>query len=153
MISPSGPFGPFPSAPAQGGRSRLGAVAAATVAFVLAASPAVAEVCHKIEEARAGWLVFIALLATVAFMSASAYRKLWPAILAAGLMFFLAAASLYDLATGDALETAAWAEGCGRTALALDVLAGCGLLLLGALGLRVAARRAADHFHSRNSRT
>ncbi|MFC3695393.1 hypothetical protein ACFOWB_24480 [Chenggangzhangella methanolivorans] len=153
MISLAGPFGPFLSAPRPGARSRVGAVAAAAVALTLANSPASAEVCDKIEEARAGWLAFVALMATVAFLAASAFRKLWPALLAAGLMFFLAAADLYELAIGHPVETAAWAEGCGRTAVALDLLAGCGLLLLGALGLRVAARRAADPSASKRSRT
>lgn len=151
MICLAGPYGPFPSAPAQGGRSRFGAVAAATVTLLLASEPAAAEVCDKIEEARAGWAAFIGLLAIVAFMPAMAYRRLWPAILAAGLMFFLAAADLYDLATGHPVEIAAWAEGCGRTAVALDLLAGCGLLLLGVLGLKAAARSAANH--SKHSRT
>ncbi|QZO01917.1 hypothetical protein [Chenggangzhangella methanolivorans] len=68
-------------------------------------------------------------------------------------VFPRAAADLYELAIGHPVETAAWAEGCGRTAVALDLLAGCGLLLLGALGLRVAARRAADPSASKRSRT
>ena len=153
MISLAGPLGPFSPAPRRGGRSRLGAVAAATLALVLADSPASAEVCDKIEEARAGWLLFVALLAMVAFLAARAVRKLWPAILAAGLMLFLAAADLYELATGHPVETAAWAEGCGRTAVTLDLLAGCGLLLLGVLGLRVGAKSEADPSDSQRSRT
>ena len=153
MISLAGPNGPTSSAPPRGGRSRFGAIAAATMALVLASEPAAAEVCDKIEEARVGWVAFVALMAAVAVLGASAFRKLWPAILAAGLMFFLVVADLYDLATGHPVETAAWAEGCGRTAVALDLLAGCGLLLLGVLGLKLAARRDADLSNSRHSRT
>ena len=153
MLCLAGPSGPLSPTPRRGGRPRFGAVAAATVALVFASEPAAAEVCDKIEEARAGWIAFIALLATVAVLPAMAYRRLWPAILAAGLMFFLAAADLYDLATGHPVETAAWAEGCGRTAVALDFLAGCGLLLLGVLGLKLGARRAADFSNSKHLRT
>lgn len=149
LTGPAGPLGVFLQQDLSG---LARAVLAAVTLLMLTASPAAAEVCDKIEEARAGWLLFVAFLGVVAFLSANVFEKLWPALLASGLMVFLAAASVFDLAIGHAVETAAWREGCGQSALALDALGGVFLFLLGVFGLRLARRGASLSSRADNSR-
>jgi len=112
------------------------ALAAGGALALLSASPAAAEVCDKVEDGFGGWLGLVLVLATVAFVPANAFGRVWPAFLAATIMFLLVEPTVYGLLTQDPVALSAWREGCGRSRLALDVFAAFGLILLGFIGRR-----------------
>jgi hypothetical protein len=123
----------------------LRTVAAGALLAPLCASPAAAEVCDKVEEGSGNWLGLVLVLASAAFVSARAFGRTWPAVLAAAIMFLLVEPTLYGLLRQEPVALAAWREGCGRNRLVLDVGVALALIALGWFGRRrFQARSASD---------